>query len=163
MFSALPFFTAQYTFCSNDQGDLHFHGMFPAEPSASLGQNFHKCTYYRSWLDLMSSLDRSSCSRVQAAVKFKFNELVWISYTACNRMWCTCPLQCRGWFMLPHKQPPAGPQIAFSPKFHTKGLPLRYLRQAPDLIPDHLDKSDSNEHPPHPSKLCAEMVLGNPK
>ncbi|KIO00762.1 hypothetical protein M404DRAFT_60475, partial [Pisolithus tinctorius Marx 270] len=86
---ALPFFAAQYTFCTGQQWDLHFNRLFPAQLPTTMGQNFRKCTYYHKWLDLIASLGVQSRNRVQAAIRQKFNTLVWIPFTGSDRIWCT--------------------------------------------------------------------------
>ncbi|KAI9451894.1 hypothetical protein HD554DRAFT_1990371, partial [Boletus coccyginus] len=115
---ALPFVAAQWTICTPEQWELHFSRMFPAQRPASVGQNFRKCTYYTQWLTLVEDLGPQALSRVRAAIRAKFDTLVWIPFTGSDRMWCTRPMTGRGWFMLPKPKPgqaPAGPQIGLNP------------------------------------------------
>lgn len=137
----LPFFAAQYTFCDQDQWSLHFDRLFPERPPLTKTQNFSKCTYFIKWIDLLQSLSVASISRVRAAIKAKFNTLLWIPYTGSDRMWSTRPMKGRGWYSLPSGQPPSGPQIAFNPRTATLAVGKPFLRSPP--IP--LDDTDDHE------------------
>lgn len=141
---ALPFFAAQYCFCTTEQWDMHFNRLFPLQFPTSSGQNFRKCTYYTQWLNLISALNQQSLRRVRATIKTKFDSLAWIPYTQSDRMWSTRP--CTGvrvWSMLPQGQPYAGPQIALNPRSRHLGLGKPFLRATPN--PAMLQQDDSDE------------------
>ncbi|KAI6098093.1 hypothetical protein F5141DRAFT_1253907, partial [Pisolithus sp. B1] len=111
----LPFFAAQYTFCTSEQWEMHFTRLFPSDPPVTLGQNFRKATYFRQWLDIIASVGAQSHVKLRATVRAKFDSLTWVPYTGSDRMWCTRPMKGRGWFNLPRGDSPSGPQIAFNP------------------------------------------------
>ncbi|KAI6044342.1 hypothetical protein EDC04DRAFT_2561460, partial [Pisolithus marmoratus] len=111
----LPFVAAQYKFCTPEQWNLHFSHMFPLTVPITCAQNFGKATYYHQWLDLIASLGSQSTKRLRATIWAKFDSLIWIPWTGSDQMWCTRPVQSRGWFALPIGSHPAGPQIAINP------------------------------------------------
>ena len=132
---ALPFAAVQFAWCSPDQWMAHFDKLFPERRPQQLGQNFGKCSYFLDWLRLMASLDHASKMRVHTVVRVKFNELSWVPFTKCDRMWCTSRAAGTQWGYLPggNGRQGAGPQIALNSKAVRRGNSRPTLRPAPVL------------------------------
>jgi hypothetical protein len=139
----LPFFAAQYMFCTPDQWNTHFNRLFPRERPPVLGQNYRKSTYYTKWLELISNLSSESFTKVHTIIKAKFDTLLWIPCTQSDRIWCTRSMKTSGWLMLPRDTPSCGPQIAFHPKARRHGLYKPFLCPPPSSTRD----SDDNGAP----------------
>ena len=155
----LPFFAAQYMFCSPEQWKTHFNRLFPCERPKTLGQNYGKSTYYMKWLDLIANLSPDSFKKVHGVVKAKFDTLLWVPCTQSDRIWCTRSTKTSGWYMLPKDTPSSGPQIAFNPKAQRLGVykPFLYAPPTPTTDGDNAsafgwkDNQQSTAH--HPSTL----------
>ncbi|KAI6010447.1 hypothetical protein BKA83DRAFT_4068589 [Pisolithus microcarpus] len=110
----LPFYAVQYVIADQETWKVHFNRFFPPEVPSWAGQNFGKCRYFHSYLDLIRQLPRHRLRLVRAELRRKFDSMVWIPNTESDRMWSTKRSLSNRWTYLPNNGNMEGPKIAIN-------------------------------------------------
>ncbi|EMD31648.1 hypothetical protein CERSUDRAFT_100111 [Gelatoporia subvermispora B] len=94
-----------------------FRRYFPNKEDAKAAkklQNFRACTYYTTYISLITHLSGPKVASVRRALQRRFNAILWLPYAGTDRMWATKRMPAAHWMQHPPQFASASPQIAIN-------------------------------------------------
>jgi hypothetical protein len=122
MSSALPFTAVQLKEVTVTTWDtVLFDRFFPShieqDPIKRVSlQNFRACSFYTQWETLLQDVSHEDKTVIRRKLLGKWQDLVWLPYSAADRMWDTRTARGRGFKKLPMDLHGTAPKIAINPR-----------------------------------------------
>jgi hypothetical protein len=86
------FLDCQWKIASSSEWSLVFNRLFPPKNGRRLAgkvQNYESAQYYANWAKLKDRADDETASRMQEALRKKFDSLYWMPFAQTDRIWKT--------------------------------------------------------------------------